>query len=72
MRTIYQKYTQFLYILINLYISGIKKLLSCLWKGSQMKINYNIFMIDQLEIFKMIISLVTIIIHYMSLLALLV
>lgn len=35
----------------------LKKLLSCLWKGSQMKINYNIFRIDQLKIFKMIISL---------------
>jgi uncharacterized membrane protein (DUF373 family) len=37
-----------------------------------MKVNYNIFMIDQLKIFKMIINLVTIIILYILLLALLV
>jgi hypothetical protein len=37
-----------------------------------MRANYNIFMIDQLKIFKMIISLVTIIILYVLLLALLV
>ncbi len=37
-----------------------------------MRVNYNIFMIDQLKIFKMIISLVTIIILYVLLLALLV
>jgi len=37
-----------------------------------MRANYNIFMIDQLKIFKMIINLVTIIILYVLLLALLV
>jgi len=37
-----------------------------------MRANYNIFMIDQLKIFEMIISLVTIIILYVLLLALLV
>ncbi len=37
-----------------------------------MRANYNILMIDQLKIFKMIISLVTIIILYVLLLALLV
>jgi uncharacterized membrane protein (DUF373 family) len=41
-------------------------------EGSQMRANYNIFMIDQLKIFKMIISLVTIIILYVLLLALIV
>jgi uncharacterized membrane protein (DUF373 family) len=41
-------------------------------EGSQMRANYNIFMIDQLKIFKMIINLVTIIILYVLLLALLV
>ena len=46
----------------------LKKSLSFLWKGSQMRANYNIFMIDQLKIFKMIISLVTIIILYVLLL----
>ena len=37
-----------------------------------MRANYNIFMIDQLKIFEMIISLVTIIILYVLLLALIV
>ena len=37
-----------------------------------MRANYNIFLIDQLKIFKMIISLVTIIILYVLLLALIV
>ena len=37
-----------------------------------MRANYNIFMIDQLKIFKMITNLVTIIILYILLLALLV
>jgi len=41
-------------------------------EGSQMRANYNIFMIDQLKIFKMITNLVTIIILYILLLALLV
>ena len=33
MRAIYQKYTQFLYILINLYISGIKKIAVLFMEG---------------------------------------
>ena len=37
-----------------------------------MRANYNIFMIDQLKIFKVVISLVTIIILYVLLLALIV
>jgi hypothetical protein len=41
-------------------------------EGSQVRANYNIFMINQLKIFKIIISLVTIIILYVLLLALLV